>query len=81
MQFEPLELHVVNALGQQDVPDYLQQPTKAITEEVSVMRGPQAEEWIQAVREGLSHSRNLVCMNECQWRMRHRLHCPRDFSW
>ena len=26
MQFEPLELHVVDALGQQEVPDYFQQP-------------------------------------------------------
>ena len=25
MQLEPLELHVVDALGQQDVPDYFQQ--------------------------------------------------------
>ena len=49
MQFEPLELHVVEALGEQDVGEYFQQPAKAITEEVSVMRGPQAEEWIQAV--------------------------------
>ena len=31
MQFE-LELHVVDALGPQDVPDYFQQPAKAITE-------------------------------------------------
>ena len=49
MQFEPLELHVVDALGQQEVPDYFQQPAKAITEDVSVMRGPQAQEWILAV--------------------------------
>ena len=48
MQFEPLELHVVDALGQQD---YFQQPAKAITEDVSVMRGPQAQEWVLAVRE------------------------------
>ena len=39
MQFESLELHVVDALGQQDVPDYFQQPAKVITEDVSVMRG------------------------------------------
>ena len=51
MQFEPLELHVAEALGQQDVPEYFQQPAKAIIEDVSFMRGPQAEEWIQAVRE------------------------------
>ena len=31
MQFEPLELHVVDALGQQDVPDYFQQPAKVIS--------------------------------------------------
>ena len=42
MKFEPLELHVVDALGQQEVPDYFQQPAKAITEDVSVMRGPPA---------------------------------------
>ena len=35
MQFEPLELHVVDALGQQDVPDYFQQPAKAISEDVT----------------------------------------------
>ena len=35
MQFEPLELHVVDALGQQDVPDYFQQPAEAITDDVS----------------------------------------------
>ena len=40
MQFEPLELHVIDALGQQEVPDYFQQPAKAITEDVSVMKGP-----------------------------------------
>ena len=49
MRFEPLELHVVDALGQQEVPDYFQQPAKAITEDVSVMKGPDALEWIQAV--------------------------------
>ena len=42
MQFEPLELHLVDALGQQEVPDYFQQPAKAITGDVSVMRGPHA---------------------------------------
>ena len=49
MQFEPLELHVVDALGQQEVPDSFQQPAKAITEDVSAMRGPYALEWICAV--------------------------------
>ena len=39
MQFESLELHVVEALGQQDVPEYFHQPAKAITEDVSVMKG------------------------------------------
>ena len=43
------ELHVVDALGQQEVPDYFQQPAKAITEDVSVTKGPQAQEWILAV--------------------------------
>ena len=51
MQFEPLELHVMDALGQQEVPDYFQQPAKAITEDVSVVRGPHAQEWIAAVLE------------------------------
>ena len=46
MRFKPLELHVVDALGQQEVPDYFQQPAKAITEDASVMRGPDALEWI-----------------------------------
>ena len=46
LRFEPLELHVVDALGQQEVPDYFQQPAKAISEDVSVLRGPYALEWI-----------------------------------
>ena len=58
MQFELLELHVVDALGQQDVPDYFQQPAKAITEDVSVMRGPQAQEWIQLPVKKLSPLRS-----------------------
>ena len=41
MQFEPVELHVIDALGQQEVPEYFQQPVKTITEEVCVMRCPQ----------------------------------------
>ena len=63
MQFEPLELHVVDALGQQDhVPDYFQQPAKAITEDVSVMLGPQAQERIQAVCEEIESFKKLgVC--------------------
>ena len=40
LQFEPVELHVVDVFGQQDVPEYFQQPAKAITEDVSVMKGP-----------------------------------------
>ena len=54
MQFESLELHAIDALGQQDVPEYFQQPAKAITEDVSAMRGSQAQEWIQAVLEGIA---------------------------
>ena len=50
MRFEPLKLHVVDALGQQEVPDYFQKPAKAITEDVRVMRGPHALEWMCAVR-------------------------------
>ena len=62
MRFEPLELHVVDALGQQEVPDYFQQPAKAITEDVSVMRGPHALEWICAVREETEPFKRLgVC--------------------
>ena len=64
MQFEPLELHVVDALGQQEVPDYFQQPTKAITEDVSVMRGPQAQEWILAVREEIESFKRLGVYEE-----------------
>ena len=64
MQFEPLELHVVNALGQQEVPDYFQQPAKAITEDVCVMRGPDAEEWIQAVREEIESFKRLGVYEE-----------------
>ena len=45
MQFEPLQLYVIDALGQQEVPDYFQQPAKAITEDVSVMKGPHAQEY------------------------------------
>ena len=59
MRFEPLELHVVDALGQQEVPDYFQQPAKAITEDVSVMRGPDALEWICAVREEIESFKRL----------------------
>ena len=51
LQAQCAELHVVNALGQQDVPEYVQQPAKAITEDVSVMHGPEAEVWIQAILE------------------------------
>ena len=54
LQFEPVELHVVDALGQQDVPECFQQPAKAITGSVRVMRGPQAEAWIQAVLEEIA---------------------------
>ena len=57
-QFEALELRVVDALGQQDVPEHFQQPAKAIPENVSVMRGPQAQEWIQAVLEEIASSRS-----------------------
>ena len=64
MQFEPLELHVVDALGQQEVPDYFQQPTKAITEEVSVMRGPHAQEWVQAVCEEIEPFKRLGVYEE-----------------
>ena len=64
MQFEPLELHVVDALGQQEVPDYFQKPAKAITEDVSVTRGPQALEWIQAVREEIESFKRLGVYEE-----------------
>ena len=64
MQFEPLELHVVDALGQQEVPDYFQQPAKAITEDVSVMRGPYALEWIYAVREEIESFKRLGAYEE-----------------
>ena len=64
MQFEPLELHVVDALGQQEVPDYFQQLAKAKTEDVSVMRGPQAQEWILAVREEIESFKRLGVYEE-----------------
>ena len=64
MQFEPLELHVVDALEQQEVPDYFQQPAKAITEDVSVMRGPQAQAWILAVREEIDSFKRLGVYEE-----------------
>ena len=64
MCFEPLELHVVDALGQQEVPDYFQQPAKAITEDVSVMKGPDALEWIQAVQEEIESFKRLGVYEE-----------------
>ena len=64
MQFEPLELHVIDALGQQEVPDYFQQPAKAIIEDVSVMRGPYALEWIAAVREEIESFKRLGVYEE-----------------
>ena len=80
MQFEPLELHVVEALGQQDVPEYFQQPAKAITEEVSVMRGPQAEEWIQAVREEIESLKKLGVYEELPKEKVPRHPCQQDLS-
>ena len=62
--FEPLELHVVDALGQQEVPDYFQQPAKAITEDVSVMKGPYAQEWIAAVLEEIESFKRLGVYEE-----------------
>ena len=64
MQFEPLELHVIDALGQQEVPDYFQQPAKAITEDVSVMKGPHAQEWIAAVLEEIGSFKRLGVYEE-----------------
>ena len=61
MQFEP---HAVDALSQQDVKEYFEQPAKAITEDVSVMRGPQAEEWIQAAREEIESLKKIVAYEE-----------------
>ena len=44
------------------MPEYFQQPAKAITEDVSSMRGPQAREWIQAVRDQIDSLKRLgVC--------------------
>ena len=65
LQFEPLELNVVDALGQQEVAgDYFQQPARAITEDVSVMRGPHALEWIQAVHEEIESFKRLGVYEE-----------------
>ena len=59
-----LWLHMVDALGQQEVPDYFQQPAKAITEDVSVMRGPYALEWIAAVRKEIESFKRLGVYEE-----------------
>ena len=80
MQFEPLELHVVDALGQQEVPDYFQQPAKAITEDVSVMRGPQAQEWTSAVREEIESSKDWESMKKCRRGVQHLMPYQRDSS-
>ena len=64
VQFEPLELHVIDALGQQEVPDYFQQPAKAITEDVSVMKGPHALEWIATVLEEIESFKRLGVYEE-----------------
>ena len=64
MQFESLELHVVDALGQQEVPDYFQQPARAITEDINVMRGPNGLEWIIAVCEETESFKRLGVYEE-----------------
>ena len=64
MQFEPVELHVVDAFGQQDVPEYFQQFAKAITEDVSVMSGPQAQAWIQAILAEIASFKKLGVYEE-----------------
>ena len=51
-------------MGQQEVPDYFQQPPKAIAEDVSVMRGPQAQEWILAVREEIESFKRVGAYEE-----------------
>ena len=56
---------MIDALGQQEVPDYFQQPAKAITEDVSVMRGPYAQEWIAAVLEEIESFKRLGVQREC----------------
>ena len=49
-------------IGAAGSPDYFQQPAKAITEDVSVMRGPDALEWIRAVQEEIESFKRLgVC--------------------
>ena len=58
MQFGPLELHVVDALGQQGVPEYFQQPAKVITEDVSVMKGPKNRSGSKQSWKRLHHSRS-----------------------
>ena len=52
------------ALGQQDVDEYLQQPAKAITEDVCVMRGPQAQAWVHAGLEGVASFKKLGVYEE-----------------
>ena len=75
MQFEPLALHVIDALGQQEVPDYFQQPAKAITEDVSVMRGPYAQEWIAAVPEEIESFKRLGVYEEVPRGVPHHHRC------
>ena len=59
LQFEPVELHVVDALGQQDVPEYFQPLAKAVSEDVNVTRDPQGQAWIQALLEEIASFKKL----------------------
>ena len=61
---------MVDASGQRDVPEYIQQPGKAITEDVSVMRGPQAQACIQSVLEEI-FSKKLGVYEKFQESMQH----------
>ena len=68
MQFEPLELHVVEALGQQDVSEYFQQPAKAITD------------GFKHSEKKLHLSRDQVSMRSCQGSMLHPYRYPQGLS-
>ena len=64
LQFEPVELQVVDARGQQHVSEYLQQPVNAVTEDVSVTRGPQAQAWVQVVLEEIASFKEIGVYEE-----------------
>ena len=60
---------MIDALGQQEVPDYFQQFANAIIEDVNIMKAPHAQEWIAGVPlflRRLNLSNVLGCMKKSQ---------------